>query len=196
MSDLTKLTLKAALDGLKARDFSSEEITRAFATTIEAANPALNAYVVQTTDKALDMARASDARLAKGEGGALEGAPLGIKDLFCTDGVQTPAGSNMLKGFVPPYESTVTANLWADGAVMLGKLNMDEFAMGSSNETSTYGNAVNPWRRGNDETALTPGGSSGGSASAVSADLCLGATGTDTGGSIRQPAAFVGITGI
>ena len=139
MTDLTKLTLKGALDGLKARDFSSEEITRAFIANIDAANPALNAYVVQTSDKALDMARASDARLAKGEGGALEGAPLGIKDLFCTDGVQTTAGSNMLRGFVPPYESTVTANLWADGAVMLGKLNMEEFAMGSSNETSAYG---------------------------------------------------------
>ena len=146
MSDLTKLTLKAALDGLKARDFSSEEITRAFVSNIDAANPALNAYVVQTTDKALAMARASDAKLARGEGGALEGAPLGIKDLFCTDGVQTTAGSNMLRGFVPPYESTVTANLWHDGAVMLGKLNMDEFAMGSSNETSAFGPVVNPWK--------------------------------------------------
>ena len=126
MSDLTKLTLKAALDGLKARDFSSEEITRAFLSNIEAANPTLNAYVEVTADKALDMARASDARIARGEGGALEGAPLGIKDLFCTDGVQTTAGSNMLKGFVPPYESTVTANLWRDGAGMLGKLNMDD----------------------------------------------------------------------
>ena len=146
MTDLTKLTLKAALDGLKARDFSSEEITRAFVANIDAANPRLNAYVVQTTDKALDMARASDARIAKGEGGALEGAPLGIKDLFCTDGVQTTAGSNMLRGFVPPYESTVSANLWADGAVMLGKLNMDEFAMGSSNETSAFGSVKNPWK--------------------------------------------------
>ncbi|WP_374516623.1 amidase family protein, partial [Brevundimonas sp.] len=135
MTDLTKLTLKAAVDGLKARDFSSEEITRAFLANIEAANPRLNAYVLPTADKALDMARAADARLAKGEGGPLEGAPLGIKDLFCTDGVQTTAGSNMLRGFLPPYESTVTSNLWRDGAVMLGKLNMDEFAMGSSNET-------------------------------------------------------------
>src|SRR5215217_4094335 len=208
MSDLTQLTLKAALDGLKARDFSSEEITRAFVANIDAANPTLNAYVVQTTDKALDMARASDARLAKGEGGALEGAPLGIKDLFCTDGVQTTAGSNMLRGFVPPYESTVTANLWADGAVMLGKLNMDEFAMGSSNETSAFGPVVSPWRRrgsnvyaggadGAVEGAhLVPGGSSGGSAAAVAARLCLGATATDTGGSIRQPAAFTGTVGI
>src|SRR5690606_25903324 len=135
MTDLTRLTLKAAVDGLRARDFSSEEITCAFISNIEAANPRLNAYILPTADKALDMARAADARLAKGEGGALEGAPLGIKDLFCTDGVQTTAGSNMLRGFVPPYESTVTANLWRDGAVMLGKLNMDEFAMGSSNET-------------------------------------------------------------
>ncbi|WP_332660485.1 amidase family protein, partial [Brevundimonas sp.] len=126
MSDLTRLTLKAALDGLKAKSFSSEEITKAFVANIDAANPRLNAYVVQTTDKAVAMARASDARIAKGEGGALEGAPLGIKDLFCTDCVQTTAGSNMLRGFVPPYESTVTANLWRDGAVMLGKLNMDE----------------------------------------------------------------------
>ena len=196
MADLTKLTLKSALDGLKARDFSSEEITDAFLTTIEAANPALNAYVTVTADKALEMARASDARLARGEGGALEGAPLGIKDLFCTDGVQTTAGSNMLRGFVPPYESTVTANLWRDGAVMLGKLNMDEFAMGSSNETSAYGAVVNPWKSKASNADLTPGGSSGGSASAVAADLCLGATASDTGGSIRQPAAFTGTVGI
>ncbi|GAA0635433.1 Asp-tRNA(Asn)/Glu-tRNA(Gln) amidotransferase subunit GatA [Brevundimonas lenta] len=196
MTDLTKLTLKAALDGLKARDFSSEEITKAFVANIDAANPRLNAYVVQTTDKALEMARASDARLAKGEGGALEGAPLGIKDLFCTDGVQTTAGSNMLKGFVPPYESTVSTNLWRDGAVMLGKLNMDEFAMGSSNETSAYGPVVNPWKSKTSNADLTPGGSSGGSASAVAGDLCLAATASDTGGSIRQPAAFTGTVGI
>jgi aspartyl-tRNA(Asn)/glutamyl-tRNA(Gln) amidotransferase subunit A len=196
MSDLTKLTLKAALHGLRARDFSSEEITRAFVANIDAANPRLNAYVVQTTDKALEMARASDARLAKGEGGALEGAPLGIKDLFCTDGVQTTAGSNMLRGFVPPYESTVTANLWRDGAVMLGKLNMDEFAMGSSNETSAFGPVVNPWKSTASNADLTPGGSSGGSASAVAGDLCLAATASDTGGSIRQPAAFTGTVGI
>jgi aspartyl-tRNA(Asn)/glutamyl-tRNA(Gln) amidotransferase subunit A len=196
MSDLTKLTLKAALDGLKARDFSSEEITRAFIANIDAANPKLNAFVVQTTDKALEMARASDDRLARGEGGALEGAPLGIKDLFCTDGVQTTAGSNMLRGFVPPYESTVTANLWADGAVMLGKLNMDEFAMGSSNETSAFGPVTNPWKSKHSNADLTPGGSSGGSASAVAGDLCLAATASDTGGSIRQPAAFTGTVGI
>ena len=196
MTDLTKLTLKAAVDGLRDKAFSSEEITRAFAEMIEAANPALNAYVVQTPEKALEMARASDARIARGEAGPLEGAPLGIKDLFCTDGVQTTAGSNMLRGFVPPYESTVTANLWRDGAVMLGKLNMDEFAMGSSNETSAYGPVVNPWKSKSSNADLTPGGSSGGSASAVAADLCLAATASDTGGSIRQPAAFTGTVGI
>jgi aspartyl-tRNA(Asn)/glutamyl-tRNA(Gln) amidotransferase subunit A len=196
MTDLTQLSLKAAVDGLKARAFSSEEITRAFLTNIEAANPVLNAYVEVTADKAIDMARASDARLQAGQGGVLEGAPLGIKDLFCTQGVQTAAGSNMLRGFVPPYESTVTANLWRDGAVMLGKLNMDEFAMGSSNETSAFGPVVNPWKSNSSNAELTPGGSSGGSASAVAADLCLAATASDTGGSIRQPAAFTGTVGI
>ena len=196
MSDLTKLTLKGAVDGLKAKDFTSAEITQAFLTTIEAANPTLNAYVEVTADKAMDMARASDARIASGEGGALEGAPLGIKDLFCTNEVQTTAGSNMLRGFVPPYESTVTANLWRDGAVMLGKLNLDEFAMGSSNETSAFGPVINPWRSEGSNAKLTPGGSSGGSAASVAADLCLGATATATGGSIRQPAAFTGTVGI
>ncbi|HEY1224195.1 MAG TPA: Asp-tRNA(Asn)/Glu-tRNA(Gln) amidotransferase subunit GatA [Brevundimonas sp.] len=196
MSDLTKLTLKGAVDGLKAKSFSSEEITRAFLSNIEAANPTLNAYVEVTADQAVAMAKASDAKLAAGQGGALEGAPLGIKDLFCTDGVQTTAGSNMLRGFVPPYESTVTANLWRDGAVMLGKLNMDEFAMGSSNETSAFGPVVNPWKSKTSNADLTPGGSSGGSASAVAADLCLAATASDTGGSIRQPAAFTGTVGI
>ena len=196
MSDLTKLTLKGAVDGLKAKEFTSAEITQAFLTNIEAANPTLNAYVAVTADKALEMAKASDARLAAGEGGVLEGAPLGIKDLFCTEGVQTTAGSNMLRGFVPPYESTVTANLWRDGAVMLGKLNMDEFAMGSSNETSAFGPVKNPWKSNGSNADLTPGGSSGGSASAVAADLCLAATASDTGGSIRQPAAFTGTVGI
>ena len=196
MSDLTKLTLKAAVDGLKAKQFSSEEITRSFLTAIESANPTLNAFVTVTADKAIDMARAADARLAKGQGGVLEGAPLGIKDLFCTDGVQTTAGSNMLRGFVPPYESTVSGNLWRDGAVMLGKLNMDEFAMGSSNETSAFGPVVNPWKSTGSNADLTPGGSSGGSAASVAADLCLAATASDTGGSIRQPAAFTGTVGI
>ena len=196
MSDLTSLTLADAVAALKARRVSSEELTTAFLGAIETANPALNAYVEVTADKALEMARASDARLARGEGGVLEGAPLGIKDLFCTEGVQTAAGSNMLRGFVPPYESTVTANLWRDGAVMLGKLNMDEFAMGSSNETSAFGPVKNPWKSSASNADLTPGGSSGGSASAVAADLCLAATASDTGGSIRQPAAFTGTVGI
>ena len=196
MTDLTKLNLKDALDGLKAKTFSSEELTKAFLSNIEASNPALNAFVEVTTDKALEQARGSDARIAAGTAGALEGAPLGIKDLFCTEGVQTTAGSNMLRGFKPPYESTVTANLWRDGAVMLGKLNMDEFAMGSSNETSAFGPVKNPWKSKNSNAELTPGGSSGGSASAVAADLCLAATASDTGGSIRQPAAFTGTVGI
>jgi len=196
MSDLTKLTLADAVDGLRTKQFSSEEITKAFLGEIEAANPTLNAYVEVTGEKALEQARASDDRIAKGKGGDLEGAPLGIKDLFCTEGVQTTAGSNMLRGFVPPYESTVTANLWRDGAVMLGKLNMDEFAMGSANETSAFGPVVNPWKAKGDDAQLTPGGSSGGSAAAVAADLCLAATASDTGGSIRQPAAFTGTVGI
>ena len=196
MSELTKLTLKAALDGLRAKSFSSVELTQAFVDAIETANARLNAYVLQTPEKALEMARASDARLASGEAGALEGAPLGIKDLFCTEGVRTTAGSNIIGEFVPQYESTVTANLWREGAVMLGKLNMDEFAMGSSNETSAFGPVVNPWKSKASNADLTPGGSSGGSASAVSADLCLGATASDTGGSIRQPAAFTGTVGV
>ena len=194
MTDLTKLTIAEARDGLKNKDYTSLELTEAFLGNIEAANTSLNAYVAVTADKARDMAKASDEKLGSGTGGALEGIPLGIKDLFATEGTQTQAASAILEGFRPPYESTVTQNLWDAGAVMLGKLNMDEFAMGSSNETSTYGPAVNPWRRG--ETQLTPGGSSGGSAAAVAADACLAATGTDTGGSIRQPAAFTGITGL
>ena len=195
MSSLTQLTLKAALDGLEAKAFSSEEITQAHIAAIEAARP-LNAYVLETPEKALDMARASDARRAAGQVGALEGAPLGIKDLFCTDGVRSTAGSKILGNFVPAYESTVTSQLWRDGAVMLGKLNMDEFAMGSSNESSAFGPVINPWRSNGSNAKLTPGGSSGGSASSVAADLCLGATATDTGGSIRQPAAFTGTVGI
>ena len=195
MSDLTDLTLIAAAEGLRAREFSSEEITRAHLDAIAAARP-LNAYVLETPEKALEMARASDARLAAGEGGPLEGAPLGIKDLFCTKGVRATAASKILGDFTPPYESTVTANLWRDGAVMLGKLNMDEFAMGSSNETSAFGPVVNPWRSRGSNSALTPGGSSGGSAAAVAANLALAATATDTGGSIRQPAAFTGTVGI
>ena len=196
MSELTSLTLKSALDGLAARTFSAEELAQAHLDAIAAANPHLNAFVLQTPERALQMARASDARRARGEAGPLEGASLGVKDLFATEGVQTTAASNILRGFVPPYESTVTANLWRDGAVMLGKLNLDEFAMGSSNETSAFGPVVNPWRGRGSNQPLTPGGSSGGSATAVAADLCLGATATDTGGSIRQPAAFTGTVGI
>jgi aspartyl-tRNA(Asn)/glutamyl-tRNA(Gln) amidotransferase subunit A len=195
MSELTSLTLKGALDGLRSKAFSSVELTQAHVEAVEAARP-LNAFVLETPDKALEMARAADARIASGDAGPLEGAPLGIKDLFCTEGVRSTACSNILKPFVPTYESTVTSNLFRDGAVMLGKLNMDEFAMGSSNETSAFGPVVNPWRINGGNQALTPGGSSGGSASAVAADLCLGATATDTGGSIRQPAAFTGTVGI
>ena len=195
MSALTQLTLQAAIAGLKAKEFSAVEITKAHIDAIEAAR-GLNAYVLETPDQALTMAKASDERLARGEGGDLEGAPLGIKDLFCTQGVRSTAASKILGNFVPTYESTVTSKLWAQGAVMLGKLNLDEFAMGSSNETSAFGPVVNPWRRAGETTALTPGGSSGGSAAATAADLCLAATATDTGGSIRQPAAFTGTVGI
>jgi aspartyl-tRNA(Asn)/glutamyl-tRNA(Gln) amidotransferase subunit A len=195
MAELTSLTLKAAVEGLKTKRFSALELTRAHVEAIEAART-LNAYVLETPDKALDMAKASDARIASGEAGALEGVPLGIKDLFCTEGVRTTACSKILGDFKPTYESTVTTHLWRDGAVMLGKLNLDEFAMGSSNETSAFGPVSNPWRAEGSNQILTPGGSSGGSAAAVAADLCLGATGTDTGGSIRQPAAFTGTVGI
>ena len=224
MTDLTSLTIAQAREKLKAKDISAAELTESYLSAIEAANPLLNAYVAVTPDKARAMAKASDERLAKGETRALEGIPLGIKDLFATEGIHTQAGSHVLDGFKPHYELTVSANLWADGAVMLGKLNMDEFAMGSSNETSYYGPVVNPWRRsrvtttvmpathaGNagfvsaggartertlDNQRLVPGGSSGGSAAAVSAFLCAAATATDTGGSIRQPAAFTGTVGI
>jgi aspartyl-tRNA(Asn)/glutamyl-tRNA(Gln) amidotransferase subunit A len=195
MTSLTSLTLKAALDGLADKSFSSEELTKAHVEAVAAAKP-LNAFVLETPEKAIEMAKASDARRAKGQAGALDGAPLGIKDLFCTEGVRSTACSNILGNFVPTYESTVTANLWRDGAVMLGKLNLDEFAMGSSNETSAFGPVVNPWRSEGSNAKLTPGGSSGGSAASVAADLCLGATATDTGGSIRQPAAFTGTVGI
>jgi aspartyl-tRNA(Asn)/glutamyl-tRNA(Gln) amidotransferase subunit A len=195
MSELTSLTLKAALDGLASKSFSSVELTQAHVQAVEAAR-ALNAFVLETPEQALEMAKASDTRRAAGQAGPLDGAPLGIKDLFCTKGVRSTAGSKIIGQFKPTYESTVTANLWRDGAVMLGKLNMDEFAMGSSNETSAWGPVVNPWRRQGGNAQLTPGGSSGGSAAAVAAELCLGATATDTGGSIRQPAAFTGTVGI
>ena len=196
MTELTRLTIAEARASLVSKEITAGELTDAYLAAIEAANGALNAYVAVTPDKARKMAAASDARLAKGEGGALEGIPLGIKDLFATEGVHTQAGSHILDGFEPRYESTVTANLWADGAVMLGKLNMDEFAMGSSNETSYYGPVVNPWRAKGSNKDLVPGGSSGGSAAAVAAWLCAGATATDTGGSIRQPAAFTATVGI
>jgi aspartyl-tRNA(Asn)/glutamyl-tRNA(Gln) amidotransferase subunit A len=192
---MSGLTLKAAIEGLRDRSISAVELAQDYIEKVEGAR-ALNAFVLETPDKALHMASLSDAKLAKGEGGPLEGVPLGIKDLFCTEGVRTTACSNILGDFKPPYESTVTSQLWRDGAVMLGKLNMDEFAMGSSNETSAFGPVTNPWRSRGSNKALTPGGSSGGSATAVAADLCLAATGTDTGGSIRQPAAFTGTVGI
>jgi len=195
MSQLTSLTLKGALDGLRLKAFSSVELTQAHIDAVAAARP-LNAFVLETPEKALAMAKASDERIAAGTAGPLEGAPLGIKDLFCTEGVRSTACSNILKPFVPTYESTVTGNLFRDGAVMLGKLNMDEFAMGSSNETSAFGPVKNPWKVQGGNQSLTPGGSSGGSAAAVAADICLGATATDTGGSIRQPAAFTGTVGI
>jgi aspartyl-tRNA(Asn)/glutamyl-tRNA(Gln) amidotransferase subunit A len=195
MTDLTALTLAQAREALRRKEFSATELAAAHIDAI-AQSRSLNAFVLETSDRARDMARASDTRLARGEGGLLEGMPLGIKDLFCTAGVRTTASSHILENFVPTYESTVTANLWRDGAVLLGKLNNDEFAMGSSNETSYFGPVVSPWRRGGSDAKLVPGGSSGGSAAAVAANLCVGATGTDTGGSIRQPAAFCGIVGL
>jgi aspartyl-tRNA(Asn)/glutamyl-tRNA(Gln) amidotransferase subunit A len=195
MSDLTKLTLAGARDALRKGEITSVELTETHLKAIEGAG-ALNAFVHHTPEIALEQAKAADARIAAGDAPDMCGLPIGIKDLFCTKGVPSQAASAILEGFKPEYESTVSQNLFDAGAVMLGKLNMDEFAMGSSNETSVYGNVVNPWRRSGDEADLTPGGSSGGSASAVAADLCLAATGTDTGGSIRQPAAFTGITGI
>ena len=195
-TELTALTLAGARDGLKRRDFTAVELTRAHVAAVEAVRP-LNAYITETPDKALAMAAESDRRLASGKAGALEGLPIAIKDLFCTEGVLTTAGSHILDGFHPTYESTVTRNLWDAGAVMLGKVNLDEFAMGSSNMTSYYGPVTNPWKRkGDPKTKLVPGGSSGGSAAAVAARAALAATGTDTGGSIRQPASFSGIVGI
>ena len=195
MSELNKLGLAEARDALRAGETSSVELTDACLTAINSAG-ALNAFVHHTGDLAMQQADAADKRIKAGGAPAMCGLPIGIKDLFCTKGVPSQAGSRILEGFLPEYESTVSQNLFDSGAVMLGKLNMDEFAMGSSNETSVYGSAVNPWRRSGDDTKLTPGGSSGGSAAAVAADLCLAATGTDTGGSIRQPAAFTGTVGI
>ena len=195
MAAPTDLTLAAARDALDAGEISAQELTVAHIAAVEAARP-LNAFITETPEKALAMAKASDARRKAGEAGLLDGIPLAIKDLFCTEGVLTTAGSHILDGFTPPYESTVSANLWRSGAVLLGKTNMDEFAMGSSNMTSYYGAVENPWRRRGDNRPLVPGGSSGGSAAAVAARCALGATGTDTGGSIRQPASFCGIVGL
>src|SRR5258707_1436807 len=195
MSELTSMTLAEARDAIRARKISSRELTASFVTAIERARP-LNAFITEAGEKALVMADASDRRIGAGKAGALEGLPLAIKDLFCTKGTRTTAASRILGNFVPPYESTVTQNLWDAGAVMLGKTNLDEFAMGSSNETSAFGPVFNPWRAKNSNANLVPGGSSGGSATAVSANLCLAATGTDTGGSIRQPAAVTGTVGL
>jgi aspartyl-tRNA(Asn)/glutamyl-tRNA(Gln) amidotransferase subunit A len=195
MTDLTSLTLAEARDGLAAKSFTAVELTDAHLAAIERAR-VLNAYVQETPERARTMAREADTRIAEGAGGPLNGIPLGVKDLFATEGTRTTACSKILDDFKPPYESTVTSQLWRDGAVMLGKLNNDEFAMGSSNETSRFGPVLNPWRRQGSDAKLVPGGSSGGSASAVAAGLCLGATATDTGGSIRQPAAFTGTVGI
>jgi aspartyl-tRNA(Asn)/glutamyl-tRNA(Gln) amidotransferase subunit A len=195
MSELTSLTLAESLGFLRKRAFSAAELAEAhIAAAID--GRALNAFVLETPERAREMAARADAALARGEGGRLAGIPLGIKDMFCTAGVRTTACSHILESFVPTYESTVSANLWRDGAVMLGKLNNDEFAMGSSNETSRWGAVTSPWRRLGSDARLAPGGSSGGSAAAVAARLCAGAVGTDTGGSIRQPSSFTGIVGI
>ena len=195
MTDLTSLTIAEAREGLASKSFTAAELTDAHLAAIEAAR-VLNAYVLETPDRAREMAKAADEKIAKGEGGPLAGIPLGINDLFATRDIRTTACSKILGNFIPPYESTVTSQLWRDGAVLLGKLNNDEFAMGSSNETSHFGPVTNPWRREGSNTTLVPGGSSGGSASAVAALLCMGATATDTGGSIRQPAAFTATVGI
>jgi aspartyl-tRNA(Asn)/glutamyl-tRNA(Gln) amidotransferase subunit A len=196
LTNLTDLTVAEIRDGFRAGGFSAREVASAFNANVAAAK-ALNAFIVETPDRALAAADAADAARAAGDLKPLSGVPLGMKDLFCTEGVQTTAASHMLEGFTPTYESTVSGKLWAAGAGMLGKLNLDQFAMGSSNETSYFGNVISPWRRGGGDNApLAPGGSSGGSAAAISARLCPAATGTDTGGSIRQPAAFTGISGI
>ena len=196
MTDLTTLGIAAIRDGVRDGQFKAREVAEAFNAKVAGAD-ALNAFLVKTPEHALAAADAADAARAAGETlKPLAGVPIGMKDLFATKGVATTAASKILEGFVPPYESTVSQNLWNAGAGMLGKLNLDQFAMGSSNETSAFGNVISPWRRPNDTAALAPGGSSGGSSTAVSAGLAPGATGTDTGGSIRQPAAFTGISGI
>jgi aspartyl-tRNA(Asn)/glutamyl-tRNA(Gln) amidotransferase subunit A len=195
MAALTDLGIAELLAALERKETSAAEVADAHLGKLDE-HRALNAFVTETPDKARAMAQASDARRARGEAGLLDGVPLAIKDLFCTDGVRTTAGSHILEGFVPPYESTVTANLWRAGAVMVGKTNLDEFAMGSSNMTSYFGGVENPWKRRGDNRKLVPGGSSGGSAAVVAAYMVPGSTGTDTGGSIRQPASFCGIVGL
>src|ERR1700759_2956407 len=195
MTEFTSMTLPQGPGGLGEKTFTPLELTDAHLKAMEAAR-SLNAFILETPDRARDMAKAVDAKIAKGDGGPLAGIPLGIKDLFATKGVRTTACSKILGNFVPTYESTITSQLWRDGAVMLGKLNNDEFAMGSSNETSCFGPVLNPWRRDGANTTLVPGGSSGGSASAVAAMLCMGATATDTGGSIRHPAPFTATVGL
>ena len=198
MSEITELGVKAIRDGVAGGEFTAREVAEAFNANVAAAAEALNAFIVATPDKAMEAAEKVDADRAAGKPlGKMAGVPIGMKDLFATQGVQTTAASHILEGFVPEYESTVSHKLWDAGAGMLGKLNLDQFAMGSSNETSYFGNVASPWRRsGGDNAVLAPGGSSGGSSAAVAARLCPAATGTDTGGSIRQPAAFTGITGI
>ncbi len=196
MGELTDLGVAAIRDGVKSGEFSAVEVAEAFNANVAAAS-ALNAFIVATPEAAIEAAKATDARRAKGEDlGKMGGVPIGMKDLFATNGVQTSAASHILEGFKPEYESTVSQKLWDAGAGMLGKLNLDQFAMGSSNETSYFGNVISPWRREGSNAPLAPGGSSGGSSAAIAARLCPAATGTDTGGSIRQPAAFTGISGI
>jgi aspartyl-tRNA(Asn)/glutamyl-tRNA(Gln) amidotransferase subunit A len=195
MTDLTSLTLAQAREALRNKEFSATELAEAHLAAVEQAR-ALNVFAMEVAERARAMARRSDERLAQGKAGPLDGLPVAVKDLFCTEGIRTTACSHILDNFVPTYESTVTANLWRNGAVLIGKTNADEFAMGSSSETSCYGPVVSPWRRRGAQTKLVPGGSSGGSAAAVAARLCVGAIGTDTGGSIRQPAAFCGVVGL
>ncbi|MGH1378419.1 MAG: Asp-tRNA(Asn)/Glu-tRNA(Gln) amidotransferase subunit GatA [Alphaproteobacteria bacterium] len=195
MTQLTDLTITEAIDSLEKKEFTAVELAQAHIDAM-AEHKNINAYITETPDIAIKQAEESDKRRASGDAGALDGIPLAIKDLFCTNDVQTTAASHILEGFKPQYESTVTQKLFNGGAVMLGKSNLDEFAMGSSNTTSYFGDVINPWKRNEDDANLTPGGSSGGSAAAVAARICMGATGTDTGGSIRQPASFCGITGI
>lgn len=194
MTELTKLTLLESIEGLKKRDFSSVELTQAYLDNMEKHRD-LNAFITETPELALEQAKKSDDKIARGEAGKIEGIPLGIKDVFCTKGVKTTAASKMLENFIPEYESTVTRHLWEEGGVMLGKTNMDEFAMGSTNKTSYFGAVKSPFKKKGDDRDLTPGGSSGGSAAAVAADMCVAATGSDTGGSVRQPASFTGLVG-